>query len=68
MEIFVLKNNKTGKYIGVDNNSGGYPYDCEINVAKIWTDKNKAKNYANSIKDKEITLHRLFIESKPIIF
>ena len=68
METYVLKNNKTGKYIGIDNASGGYPYDCDLTGAKIWTDKKQAKGYAETFPNKELTLHKLKVEDEPCAF
>jgi hypothetical protein len=68
MENYVLKNNKTGKYIGIDNASCGYPYECELTDAKIWTDKKQAKNYADTFPNKEVTLHRIKVKDEPVNF
>lgn len=68
MDFYVLKNEKTGKLIGIDHSSGGYPYDCDLTGAKIWTDKKYAKGYAETFPNKELTLHKLKVEEEPCDF
>lgn len=68
METYVLKNNKTSKYIGIDNASGGYPYDCDLTGAKIWTDKKQAKSYADTFPNKQLTLHKIKVDDEPCAF
>lgn len=45
MEKYIIKNNKTGEYIAIDQASGGYPYDTDIFNAKIWHTKQEAREY-----------------------
>lgn len=49
-KIYVIKNNETNKWIGVDETSGGYPYDTDIERAEIFYDKESAIKYRNVMK------------------
>lgn len=49
-KMYVIKNNNTNKWIRIDRDSGGYPYDTEIQWAEIFYDKTKALEYKNIIK------------------
>lgn len=40
--MYVIKNDATGRFIAIDNSSGGYPYDTEIHTAKFWHDTDDA--------------------------
>lgn len=48
--MYVIKNNETGKWIGVDKASGGYPYDTDIQRAEIFYTKERALKYKNTMK------------------
>lgn len=46
MELYVLKNKKTGKWIALDAASGGYPYDVdEVVRAEKFYSKDRAERY-----------------------
>lgn len=49
-KMYVIKNNDTNKWIGVDKSSGGYPYDTDIERAEIFYDKESAIKYRNIMK------------------
>jgi len=55
--IYVIKNNETGKFIAVDQPSGGYPYDVDIEYAHIFT-KPEAQRYWGVMKA-DWSLHEL---------
>ena len=60
--MYVIKNDATGKFIAVDNSSGGYPYDTEIHTAKFWYDKDDAFRYKNVFKNEKWSLHTVSFE------
>jgi hypothetical protein len=64
-KMYVIKNNDTDKWIGVDYNSGGYPYDTEIQRAKIFSTKESALNYRNIMK-LNWSLFQLELNSIPV--
>ncbi len=47
-KYYVIKNPETGKYIQIDQSSGGYPYETELKDAKFWTVKCQALDYKAS--------------------
>ena len=49
-KMYVIKNNDTNKWIGVDKSSGGYPYDTDIERAEIFYNKESAIKYRNVMK------------------
>lgn len=52
-KFFVLK--KDGKYVAIDYNSGGYPYQVDTFAhAKIWNDKEAVTGYAKSFPELQI--------------
>ena len=62
---YIIKNETTGKYIGIDRTSGGYPYDTEIYRAHRFGTQQEAKEYKDTIKSKNNwKLHELLIDSK----
>jgi len=62
---FIIKT-KSGKYIGIDGSSGGYPWETDnIFQAKIWSDKKAAWEY-NQMFKKDWTLHTLTINTIPL--
>jgi len=66
MKKLVIKNNKTNKYIDIDHASGGYPYDTEVEYAKIWGSSDEAKQYYDHFKKNEDwSLHTLTIITTP---
>lgn len=66
MKPYVLINSKTGKYIGIDRASGGYPYDTDhLGSAKIWYNKKDAKEYADVFPNKDIVLHEILVSENP---
>jgi hypothetical protein len=60
--MYVIKNDDTGKFIAIDNSSGGYPYDTEIHNAKFWHDKDDAFRYKNVFKNEKWSLHTISFE------
>ncbi len=62
--MYIIKNNKTDKWIGIDKASGGYPYDTTIENAKIFNTKNDASNYRDVIKE-DLSLYRLEVRGIP---
>lgn len=64
-EKYVIKNDNTGQYIGMDQTSGGYPYDTEIEKALIWYDKDEAFDYKRMFPREHWSLHIINFESTP---
>ena len=63
---YVIKNNTTDRYIGVDESSGGYPYDTEAIYAKIWNNALAALEYYSLFRKTENwTLHMLTVVTMP---
>jgi hypothetical protein len=62
--MYVIKNNKTGKWIGIDKASGGYPYDTTIENAKIFHTKKAATDYRGVINE-DWSLFRLEVRGVP---
>jgi hypothetical protein len=66
MKTYILINKETNSYIGVDRNSGGYPYDTDhLGSAKIWYNKNDAKGYADTFPNKKLILHEVTVSNEP---
>ena len=66
MKTYVLVNIKTDSYIGLDNASGGYPYNTELlGNAKIWYSKEDAKEYTDLFPNKKVTLHEVTVNTTP---
>ena len=66
-QYFVIKNNKTNKYIDIDQTSGGYPYDTElINCKKFQLEE--AIEYKNIFKNEDwkILKFQYYIEDIPL--
>jgi len=42
---YIIKNNKTDKFINIDRESGGYPYDCELIFANFFNNIDEATEY-----------------------
>ena len=65
---YVIKNNVTDKYIGIDNASGGYPYNTELRFAYIFRDKKEANSYYNTFKSSypDWSLYELFTSTEKI--
>jgi hypothetical protein len=61
-ECFILKNLKTNKFIGIDSNSGGYPYDCNLNQCQRFDKIETAKKYRNTFKNENWRIYALRIE------
>lgn len=65
MDIYILKNKKTGRWIALDSASGGYPYDVDdIMQANKFYGRDSAERYTavGSWKDYDnpiYELHRL---------
>lgn len=72
MDVFVLKNKKTGKWVALDSASGGYPYDVDdIHRAQKFYNVDEAERYiaVNSSKnyDKPVfTLHRMIVVTEQV--
>lgn len=62
MEKYIIKNEKTGKFIGIDLSTGGYPYDTNIENAKIWSNKLDAYNYWQTMNETQWSLNKLVFE------
>lgn len=43
--MYILKNNNTNQYIGIDQSSGGYPYDTSITGATKFETREEALSY-----------------------
>jgi hypothetical protein len=68
---YVLKNKETGKYIAVDHNSGGYPYDVDsIFLATLWKTAYEATRYTAvmSWKDYDNPLYEMELFSAKTMF
>jgi len=61
---YIIKNNKTDKYVNVDRTSGGYPYDTEIQFAYVWVDIEEAIGYMVLFKNENWSLYELKYETK----
>jgi hypothetical protein len=66
MKEFYVIVTKEGRYIDIDQSSGGYPYETLISP-KLWTSKKEAKSYANKFgeRSKDWSLHTFEISTKP---
>lgn len=64
-EKYVIKNNSTGEFIAIDNNSGGYPYDTSLHQAKIWFSKEDAFRYKNMSCNEDWSLHTIKFSTEP---
>lgn len=63
MDIYVLKNKKTSKWIALDSASGGYPYDVdEVIRAEKFYSADQAERYiaVMSWKDYDNPLYELY--------
>jgi hypothetical protein len=65
-EYYVLKNEKTGKFINIDRESGGYPYDTELIYAKFFSSISEAGEYNDMFKKERWKLGKLKIDFIPI--
>ena len=65
-EQYVIVDNKTKKYIAIDQSSGGYPYESNL-ASKIWSSKAEAKKYADMFgeRSENWSLHTLEVSIKP---
>ena len=67
MKKFVIYNATTDLYIGVDQASGGYPYDTKVERAEVFYATTTIKSYIDIIKPKdEWEIHELTITTKEI--
>jgi hypothetical protein len=48
--VFILKNYRTGKYIGVDRANDGIPFETELEKAKVWCCAKDALRYKSMCK------------------
>lgn len=63
---YVIKNYKTGKYINIDQSSGGYPYQTDIENAKFWYNRKLVLDYIKIFSNEPWELHELVITSELI--
>ena len=61
---YVIVNNKTNCFIGVDTASGGYPYDSGLAGARFWAKKSDAREYHNVFKSEDWSLHEVYVIPK----
>jgi len=61
---YVIKINNTPCYVGIDETSGGYPYETEIRFAKIWNSIENAIEYMAMFKNENWDLYELHYETK----
>lgn len=72
MDLYVLKNKKTGKWIALDAASGGYPYDVdEVVRAEKFYSADQAERYIAVISWKDYDnplyeLHRLIFTTEKV--
>lgn len=64
--MYVIKNNKTEKYIAIDKTSGGYPYDTGIEYSEVFKEIKEAEIYKNIFSSYDWSIHKLIIYSEPI--
>ena len=57
--LYVIENTKTGKWIGIDDASGGYPYDTDLIFAKKFRSIDEAVKYRNVMKEEHWQLREL---------
>lgn len=56
--MYIFK--RDNKYIGMDDNSGGYPYETNYCMAvKVWYSKEKALKYQKTCKEHDWKLYKL---------
>jgi hypothetical protein len=60
---YILKVSMKNKYIGIDSNSGGYPYHTDIKRAETFINKQNAIDYSKMFKNEKWELHTLIIDS-----
>lgn len=65
---FVIKNKRTKKFIAIDFQSGGYPYEVDkARQAKIWSHIDEALQYKDTFKEKiDWELHIININTQHI--
>ena len=61
---YVIFNNKTNRFIGVDQETGGNPYDCDLDYAKFWEKKSDAREYYEMFKLEDWELHEVYVLPK----
>jgi len=44
-QIYIILDKNSNKYIALDRDSGGYPYQTEIHLAKFWANLVAAEEY-----------------------
>ena len=60
LDGYIFVSNESSKYIGMDNASGGYPYETDnILSVHLWKNLHEALKYHSIFKDKRWTLCRL---------
>lgn len=53
-KVYVLVYQNTGSLVGIDSNSGGYPFEVrfnDFNLVHFWSDKNAALRYIEMFPD-----------------
>ena len=61
-KYYVLQNQKTKEFIAIDSNSGGYPYECKLNNAKIWTNLQEAQSLIEMFPNENMVVCTLNVE------
>ena len=57
---YVIKNKNTKKFIAIDANSGGYPYEVDKAIqAKLWDNTKKANEYRDIFHNNDWELHTI---------
>lgn len=59
-ELFVIRNRKTGKFIGVNQSSGGYPYETDIFSAERMS-RYTANGYRQTMHEANWDLYSLIV-------
>lgn len=65
--MFLIYDPKTDKYIALDVNSGGYPYQTEWYRAKFWTNLEEAIGYRKTMRAWEWEIHRVELKTTRVV-
>jgi hypothetical protein len=60
MRKYYIITNPNGVWVGVDQNSGGYPFETDyLQSVRIWNDKVEAESYCEKFWERGYTVREL---------